>query len=37
MPMPTIKVNISQDYFNEKYVPFLNSKERYQIFYGGAG
>jgi phage terminase large subunit len=35
--MPKIKVNISQDYFNEKYLPYLNRKERYQVYYGGAG
>ena len=35
--MPTIKVNISRNFFNEKYLPYLNTNERYNIFYGGAG
>jgi len=35
--MPKIKVNISYDYFNEKYIPYIDRKERYQIYYGGAG
>lgn len=35
--MPKIKVNISYDYFNEKYIPYINRKERYQVYYGGAG
>ena len=35
--MPKIKVNVSYDYFNEKYIPYINRKERYQIYYGGAG
>lgn len=35
--MAKVKLNISRDYFNEKYIPYLNTNHRYNIFYGGAG
>lgn len=32
-----IKIKVDSSYFNEKYIPYLNRDERYQIYYGGAG
>lgn len=35
--MAKITLNVDKSYFNDKYVPYLNRDERYQIFYGGSG
>lgn len=35
--MAKITINLKKSYFNEKYIPYLNRDERYQVFYGGAG
>ena len=35
--MPTIQVNIDRSVFNEVYLPHLDSTERYEVLYGGAG
>lgn len=32
-----IKINLDASFFNEKYIPYLNRDERYNIFYGSAG
>lgn len=32
-----VQINIDATYFNEAYLPYLDSDCRYQIFYGGAG
>uniref|UniRef100_UPI00047DFA93 phage terminase large subunit n=1 Tax=Bacillus sp. UNC41MFS5 TaxID=1449046 RepID=UPI00047DFA93 len=35
--MAKIKLNIDKSYFNDKYIPYMNKEERYQVYYGGAG
>lgn len=32
----TIKLNIGRDFFNEKYIPYMKSNHRYQVYYGGS-
>ncbi|WP_203246328.1 PBSX family phage terminase large subunit [Sporosarcina beigongshangi] len=31
-----IQMNIGRDFFNEKYIPYLQSNNRYQVYYGGS-
>ena len=35
--MANIKLNIKKRFFNEAYLPYLKTKERVNVFYGGAG
>lgn len=35
--MPTVKLNLDRSFFNEKYIPYLNSNARYNVFLGSAG
>lgn len=35
--MPTITVDIDPRVFNPIYLPYLSSRSRYEVFYGGAG
>lgn len=32
-----VTIKIDKSFFNEKYIPYLNRTERYQVYYGGAG
>lgn len=32
----TITLNINSDFFNEKYMPYLHTDNRYQVYYGGS-
>ena len=34
--MGTIKLNVDRSFFNEKYIPYLKSEHRYNVFYGGS-
>lgn len=33
----SINLNIEPDFFNESYLPYLDRKEKFQVFYGGSG
>ncbi|WP_176466378.1 PBSX family phage terminase large subunit [Terribacillus saccharophilus] len=35
--MPAINLNVDKTVFNRAYLPYLNTRTRYNIFYGGAG
>ena len=35
--MANIKLNIKKRFFNEAYLPYLETTERVNVFYGGAG
>jgi len=32
-----ISINISKNKFNQVYLPYIETKNRFQIYYGGAG
>jgi len=34
--MAVIKLNIDRSFFNEKYIPYISSNYRYNVFYGGS-
>lgn len=33
--MPTVNIRVSKKVFNNVYIPYLDNKDRYLVFYGG--